>query len=59
MTNEKLVEELFHIAYYNGVMDKLREKSIEIHKEMKTPMETAIPIAFNMLKTEGLIQDDE
>ena len=59
MTNEKLVEELFHIAYYNGAMDLLREKSVEIHKQMNTPMETAIPLAFNLLKTEGIIQEED
>ena len=59
MTNEKLIEELFHIAYSNGAMDKLHEKSKEIHKAQNTPFETAVPLAFNMLKQQGVIHEEE
>jgi hypothetical protein len=59
MTSEKLMEEMFHIAYNQGLMDELHKRAEKITNENRTPITTAVPIAFMSMKKEGLIHDEE
>lgn len=59
MTSEKLMEEMFHIAYNQGLMEELHKRTEKITSEYKTPITTAVPIAFLSMKKEGLIHDEE
>ena len=59
MTSEKIMEELFHIAYNQGLMDELHIRSKKISAEYRTPITTAVPIAFESMKKDGLIHDEE
>lgn len=59
MTSEKIMEELFHIAYNQGLMDELHRRTEKISVEYKTPITTAVPIAFQSMKKDGLIHDEE
>lgn len=59
MTSEKLMEELFYIAYNQGVMEELHKRTAKITKEYQTPIATAVPMAFQSMKSEGLIHDEE
>jgi len=59
MTSEKLMEEMFHIAYKHGLMNELHERAGQIQKEYSAPITTAVPLAFQAMKKEGLLQDEE
>jgi hypothetical protein len=59
MTSEKLMEELFYIAYNQGLMEELHKRTEKITKEYHTPIATAVPIAFQSMKRDGLIHDEE
>lgn len=59
MTSEKIMEELFHIAHKQGLMDELHKRTEKLTSEYKTPISTAVPIAFQSMKKDGLIQEDE
>jgi len=59
MTSEKIMEELFHIAYTQGLMEELHKRTEKITKEYNTPITTAVPIAFESMKNEGLIHYEE
>lgn len=50
---------MFHIAYNQGLMDELHKRAEKITNENKTPITTAVPIAFMSMKKEGLIHDEE
>jgi hypothetical protein len=56
MTSEKLMEEMFHIAYQHGL---IHERAGQIQKEYSAPITTAVPLAFHAMKKEGLLQDEE
>ena len=59
MTSEKIMEEMFYIAYNQGLMDELHKRAEKITNQHKTPITTAVPIAFMSMKKEGLIHDEE
>lgn len=59
MTSEKLMEEMFHIAHRQGLMNELHERAGQIQKEYSAPITTAVPLAFQAMKKEGLLQDEE
>ena len=58
MSNEEYLEEMFHIAYRCGVLNEFHSKIDELHKTHMTPLVTAVPIAFQEFKREGLITED-
>jgi hypothetical protein len=58
MTNEDYIEEMFHIAHKCGVLNEFHNKVTEIHVKQRTPLVTAVPIAFRAFKQEGLIVED-
>jgi hypothetical protein len=59
MTSEKLMEEMFHIAYNQGLMEELHTRTEKITSVHKTPITTAVPMAFQSMKRDGLIHDEE
>jgi len=59
MTSEKIMEEQFHIAYNHGLMEELHRRTEKITVEYKTPITTAVPIAFQSMKKDGLIHEEE
>ena len=58
MTNEDNIEEMFNLAYKCGVLNEFHEKVSEIQVNHRTPLVTAVPIAFRAFKQEGLITED-
>lgn len=58
MSNEEYLEEMFHIAYRCGVLTEFHSKIEELQKSRMTPLVTAIPLAFQEFKREGLIIED-
>ena len=59
MTSEKLIEEMFHIAHKQGLMSELHERAGKIQQEYSAPITTAVPIAFQSMKKDGLIHEEE
>jgi hypothetical protein len=58
MSNEKYLEEMFHIAYQCGVLTEFHAKIGEIQSKNRTPYVTAVPIVFQEFKNNGLIEED-
>ena len=58
LSNEEYLEEMFHIAYRCGVLNEFHEKIGELHDKFHTPLVTAVPLAFQEFKREGLITED-
>jgi hypothetical protein len=58
MSNEEYLEEMFHIAYQCGVLKEFHAKIDELQSQNRTPYVTAVPLAFQEFKREGLIEED-